>query len=105
MVFAGMVLCQVHESHSVHNTRLNDWWKEKGAFGSGGHCCLARGSAFTVVFLLLAERRTAISTLDYALASGADGAASSKTEVEAAMKRTGEEVGVHNNTPVSCAAS
>ena len=42
--------------------------------------------------LLLAERRNALSTLDYALASGANDAASTRTEVDAAMKRTAEEV-------------
>lgn len=54
--------------------------------------------------MLPAERRNALSTLDYALASGADGAVNSKTEVDAAMKRTAEEVGVRNSTLVSCAA-
>ena len=44
--------------------------------------------------LLLAERRNALSTLDYALASSADDAANTRSEVEAAMKRTAEEVGL-----------
>lgn len=42
--------------------------------------------------LLLAERRNALSSLDYALASGADSAANTRTEVDASMKRTAEEV-------------
>lgn len=46
--------------------------------------------------LLLAERRNALSTLDYALASGADSAASTRTQVDAAMKRTAEEVGLQS---------
>ena len=54
--------------------------------------------------LLLAERRNALSTLDYALASGADGAASTRIEVDAAMKRTAEEVSLQKLPPcfMSC---
>ena len=43
--------------------------------------------------VLLAERRNALSSLDYALVSGTDGAAESRAEVEASMRKTAEEVG------------
>ena len=42
--------------------------------------------------LLLAERRNALSVLDYALVSGPDAAPKVKADVEATMKRTSEEV-------------
>ena len=51
--------------------------------------------------LLLAERRNALSTLDYSMASGADNAANTRTEVDAAMKRTAEEVGLQGCLHVS----
>lgn len=42
--------------------------------------------------MLFAERRNAVSSLDYALVSGTDGAAGRRAEVEALMKKTAEEV-------------
>lgn len=49
-------------------------------------------SALCEPICLLAERRNALSVLNYALVSGPDDAPKVKADVDATMKRTSEEV-------------
>ena len=44
------------------------------------------------VELVYAERQGAVKSLEYALAAGTDAAAEAKTEVEATLQRTSEQV-------------